>query len=140
MSEDDGKLVGVYEFFDALRDVIIASDPAKRETLRNTISDWARDDDAETYFWATGMQSPTLLHNLMMEIEFSCEPNVTLKPDRPVIRLVVDRKPQGRKEGGADFAKLQTAEDVMALVRSELGAEAAAALAAALAQAAERND
>jgi hypothetical protein len=84
---------GMYEFFDALRDVIIASDPAKRETLRRTVTAWIEGVDAETYFWATGPQAPTMLHNLMMEIEMPCEPDAASKP-RPVIRLV-DRKPQG---------------------------------------------
>lgn len=82
-----------YDLFDALRDVIMASDPAKRETLRNTIDEW-RHDNPETFFWATGQQSPVLLHNLIMEIDMACDPDATSKPDRPVIRLV-DRKPQG---------------------------------------------
>jgi hypothetical protein len=90
---DDDKFTGTYEFFDALRDVIIASDPTKRDALRNTINEWAQ-CDPETYYWAIGMQVPTLLHNLMMEIDIACEPDAASKPARPVIRLV-DRKPQG---------------------------------------------
>ena len=94
MADDDR--IGVYEFFDALRDVIIASDPVKRETLLQTIIAWADGFDAETYFWATGQQAPTMLGNLMVEIEMACEPDAASaasKP-RPVIRFV-DRKPQG---------------------------------------------
>jgi hypothetical protein len=45
--------------------------------------------------------------------------------------LIVDRKESG---AAGDFASLQTADEVMALVRAELGDAAAAALAAAMAQ------
>jgi hypothetical protein len=93
MADDGDKFTGPYEVFGALRDVIIASDPAKRETLKKVIHEWSR-DCPDDYFWVTGMQAPVLLHDLMMEIELSCEPDATSKPPRQVIRLV-DRKPQG---------------------------------------------
>lgn len=90
---DNDKFTGHFEVLDALRDVILASDPAKREVLRNTIQDWSQ-CDPEVYFWATGPQAPMLLHYIVMEIDLACDPDATPKPSRPVIRLV-DRKPQG---------------------------------------------
>jgi hypothetical protein len=89
---DEPKITGVYEFLDALRDVIISSDPAMRETLASTIDAWA-EDFPEEFHWATGVQAPVLLHHLLMEVHVSCRPDATSKP-RPIIRLV-DRKPQG---------------------------------------------
>ena len=89
---DEPKITGVYEFLDALSDVIIASDPAKRETLAKTIDAWAEDFPDE-FLWATGIQARVLLHHLLMEVDESCRPDAASKP-RPVIRLV-DRKPQG---------------------------------------------
>jgi hypothetical protein len=94
MADDDGDDddVGVYDFYDSLREVIIASDPTKREVLRRTIDAWSKGNDAETFFWAIGPQAPTMLYQLITEIDMSCEPDAASKP-RPVIRLV-DRKPQ----------------------------------------------
>ena len=89
---DEPKITGVYEFLDALRDVIISSDPAKRETLAMTIDAWAQDFPDE-FHWATGIQAPVLLHHLLMEVDVSSRPDAASKP-RPIIRLV-DRKPQG---------------------------------------------
>ena len=89
---DEAKITGVYEFLDALRDVIISSDPAMRETLAKTIDAWA-EDFPEEFLWATGVQAPVLLHHLLMEVHVCCRPDATSKP-RPIIRLV-DRKPQG---------------------------------------------
>jgi len=89
---DEPKITGVYEFLDALRDVIISSDPARRKTLAKTIDAWAEDFPDE-FHWATGIQAPVLLHHLLMEVDESCRPDAASKP-RPVIRLV-DRKPQG---------------------------------------------
>lgn len=51
--------------------------------------------------------------------------------------LLVDRKEHGQP---GEFAGLQSADDVLALVASELGADSAAALAAALAKGAEQAD
>ena len=51
--------------------------------------------------------------------------------------LLVDRKEQGQP---GEFAGLQSADDVIALVASELGADSAAALAAALAKGTEQAD
>jgi hypothetical protein len=89
---DEPNITGVYEFLDALRDVIISSDPAKRETLAKTIDSWAEDFPDE-FQWATGIKAPVLLHHVLMEVDVSCRPDAASKP-RPIIRLV-DRKPQG---------------------------------------------
>ena len=91
---DEPKITGVYKFLDALSDVIIASDPAKRETLAKTIDAWAEDFPDE-FHWAMGIQAPVLLHHLLMEVDMSCRPDAASKP-RPIIRLV-DRKPQTRE-------------------------------------------
>lgn len=48
-----------------------------------------------------------------------------------LVGLLVDRK---ESDAPGDFAAMQTADEVMALVRQELGEETAAALAAALAK------
>ena len=86
------KITGMYELLDAVEAVIAASDPAKRETLAQTIDAYCEDFPDE-FFWATGAQSPSLLHHLMMAIDWSSRPDAESKP-RPVIRLV-DRKPAG---------------------------------------------
>jgi hypothetical protein len=91
---DDEKFIDRFDFLDALRDVITASDPVKRQALWNTIPGWSSHYDQETYFWAIGPKAPTFLNNLMMEIEIACDPDAKAKPPRPVIRLA-DRKPQG---------------------------------------------
>jgi hypothetical protein len=67
-----GEIVGVYDFLKALQDVILASDPAKREILSQTMIAWG-ECDPELYGWAMGMQAPALLHNVMMEIAVSPE-------------------------------------------------------------------
>ena len=51
--------------------------------------------------------------------------------------LLVDRKEQGQP---GEFAGLQSADDVLALVATELGADSARALAAALAKGTEQAD
>jgi hypothetical protein len=89
---DDDDVTSMYEFLDALRDVITSSDPAKRELLAEMIDGYAN-DFPDDFFWATGAQAPVLLHNLMIEIDSSCRPDAQSKP-RPAIRIV-DRKPQG---------------------------------------------
>jgi hypothetical protein len=90
MSEDNP--AGMYEFLDALEEVIKAADPSRRKHLAQTIDDYSQ-DFPEEFFWATGAQSPMLLHTLMMAIDVSCRPEAQSKP-RGVIRLV-DRKPEG---------------------------------------------
>jgi hypothetical protein len=92
MEDDDHHVTDMYEFLDALTDVITSSDPAKRELLAEMIDGYAN-DCPEDFFWATGAQAPLLLHHLMAAIDSSCRPDAQSKP-RPAIRLV-DRKPQG---------------------------------------------
>ena len=90
--KDDQEIVSEYEMLEALRDVIVSSDPAKRENLAKTIDAWAN-DFPDDFHWAVGIQAPVLLHHLLMEIDISCRPDAASKP-RPAVRLI-DRKPQG---------------------------------------------
>jgi len=92
MSDEDDKIIGMYELLDALEAVIKAAGPAKREALAETI-DAYHDDFPEDFHWAVGAQAPTLLSNLMLAIDAACRPGEQSKP-RGVIRLV-DRKPEG---------------------------------------------
>ena len=92
MEDDDHHVTDMYEFLDALTDVITSSDPAKRELLAEMIDGYAN-DFPDDFFWAIGAQAPALLHDLMIAIDSSCRPDAQSKP-RPAIRLV-DRKPQG---------------------------------------------
>ena len=92
MSEDEEEFVGMYEVIDAIETVIKAADPAKREALAKTI-DAYHDCFPDEFHWATGAQSPVLLHHLIMAIDASCRPDAQTK-SRPAIRLV-DRKPVG---------------------------------------------
>ena len=48
-----GKPVGMYEFVNAVEEVIKAADPAKRQALAETI-DAYHDDFPEEFDWATG--------------------------------------------------------------------------------------
>jgi hypothetical protein len=45
----------------------------------------------EDFHWATGWQAPSLLQDIIIEIDMACQPDAASKP-RPVIRLA-DRKP-----------------------------------------------
>jgi hypothetical protein len=86
MEDSMEEMTGMYELLDALREVIKAADPNKREKLAAVV-DACADDFAHDFFWATGAQSPTLLSNLLMTIDASCRPDQQSKP-RGVIRLV----------------------------------------------------
>ena len=82
---------GMYELLEAIEAVVKSSDPKKREILARTI-DAYREDCPDEFLWATGAQSPLLLHHLFMSIDASCRPEEESRPAR-VIRLV-DRKPE----------------------------------------------
>jgi len=88
----DRQLTGMYELLDALEGVIKTSDPAKREELTKTI-DAYHNDFPEDFRWAIGAQSPTLLSNLLLAIDWACRSNAQSK-SRGVVRLI-DRKPEG---------------------------------------------
>jgi hypothetical protein len=90
---DEENIVGMYELLEAVEAVIRAADPAKREALAETIDTYAEGPLAEEFFWATGAQSPVLLHHLMTAIDAACRPESQSKP-RAALRLV-DRKPEG---------------------------------------------
>jgi hypothetical protein len=89
---DDNDITGVYELLDAIEAVIKASDPAKREALARTIDAYA-EQFPDDFYWAIGVQAPTLLNLMMSLIDAACRPEAQSKP-RPAIRLV-DRKPEG---------------------------------------------
>ena len=90
---DEENIIGMYELLEAVEAVIRAADPAKREALAETIDAYAEGPFAEEFFWATGAQSPVLLHHLMSGIDAACRPESQSKP-RTALRLV-DRKPEG---------------------------------------------
>jgi hypothetical protein len=90
MANYDDKCTTHHEFYAALRDVIIASDPAKREDLHNTIHGWS-DHDPETFFWAIGPQSPTMLSQIILGIDDACESDASKSRKA----RLVDRKSQG---------------------------------------------
>jgi hypothetical protein len=73
---DNDKFTCHHEVYNALREVIVASDPAKRAILKETIYEWSQ-DDPETYVWAIGPRSPTMLSQIMIEIEMAYEPDAT---------------------------------------------------------------
>jgi hypothetical protein len=87
------KIVSMHELLEAIELVISAADPAKREALAETIDAYAKGPFGEEFVWATGAQSPTLLHHLMIAIDAACRPESQSKP-RAALRLV-DRKPEG---------------------------------------------
>ena len=59
---------------------VIASDPDKRAAL-------VERDFPDDFYWAIGLQSPHMLHALMMALNWACRPENQSKP-RPVFRLV----------------------------------------------------
>ena len=89
----DENIVGMYDLLEAVEAVIRAADPAKREALADAIDAYAEGPLAEEFFWATGAQSPVLLHHLMTMLDAACRPESQSKP-RAALRLV-DRKPEG---------------------------------------------
>lgn len=90
---DDEYLTDRYELLEAVEAVVQASDPAKREALADTIEAYATGGLSDEWNWATGPQSPVLLHHLIKAIDSACRPENQSKP-RAAIRLV-DRKPLG---------------------------------------------
>lgn len=86
-------IVGMYEFLEALEAVVKAADPSKRAALAEVIDAYA-ESFPEEFFWAIGVQAPTLLHNLMMAIDSSCRPEAQSMA-RPAIRLVPRRPESG---------------------------------------------
>jgi hypothetical protein len=84
--------VSMYEVLEALEAALRSAEPAKREALAQTIDAYCEDFPDE-FFWATGVQSPLLLHHLIMAVDVGCRPESKVK-QRGVIRLV-DRKPEG---------------------------------------------
>ena len=79
------------ELLDAIESVIKAADPAKRETLAQTIDAYA-EDFPDDFYWATGVQAPSLLSNMLNAIDFACRSKTETKSR--VVRLI-DRKPEG---------------------------------------------
>jgi hypothetical protein len=92
MKMAEKSITGMYELLDAIEAVVKAADPAKRDTLAQTIDAYS-EDFPEDFFWAVGGQAPSLLGHLLQTIDSACRPDQQSKP-RGVIRLV-DRKPEG---------------------------------------------
>jgi hypothetical protein len=91
MSDDEH--TGVYELMDAIEAVIKAADKNTRDALADTMDAYCESFPDE-FFWATGVQSPMLLYNLMACIDASCRSEGVKPKSRAHLRLV-DRKPDG---------------------------------------------
>jgi hypothetical protein len=94
MAKDDEPITGMYELLDAIEVAIKASDPAKREALRETF-DAYHDDFPEEFHWALGERSPALLYHLMMTISVACRDDDDEPERRRTVLRLVDRKPEG---------------------------------------------
>ena len=70
MSADE-EFIGIYDVLDALKDVIVSSDPTNREKLAKAIDGWA-ESFPEDFHWPTGVQSQMLLYHLLMDIDIAC--------------------------------------------------------------------
>ena len=73
------ELTGMYEVFEAVENVIRAADPALSRRLYDVMNSYG-DDFPDEYFWATGPQSPVLLHGLL----FACSPAAPVT-ERPAV-------------------------------------------------------
>lgn len=84
---------------DAIQAVIQSADPATREALAATIDSYS-EDFPEDFFWATGMQSPRMLYDLLMTIDGACRREVEPPKDKkPAAKLrVVGSGHSGCKE------------------------------------------
>jgi hypothetical protein len=60
----------IFDFLDAVEDVIKSAPPEKRAALAQTINAYAK-DFPEEFFWATGPQAPNMLHMLMVTVDIS---------------------------------------------------------------------
>ena len=86
-------ITGMYEVLAALKAVISSAAPDKRDALAQAMDGYA-EHFPEEFFWATGGQSPLLLHHLMTEIDVSCRPDDTeSKPPRRKGRSHVGASP-----------------------------------------------
>lgn len=90
---DDGPIVGMYDLLEALEAVIKAADPDKRAALAATI-DGYQESFPDEFFWAVGVQAPTLLNHLMTSIDMSARAEAEPKPRTPI--GLVGRKPESK--------------------------------------------
>ena len=86
-----GEIIGMFELLDALQEAIEASTADRRMALAKTIDAYS-ESCPEEFYWATGPQSPVLLHHLIFAIDRACR--VGSQKPRTMPRLV-DRKPEG---------------------------------------------
>jgi hypothetical protein len=63
--------IGMYQFVNAVEEMIRSADSEKRQALAQTI-DAYHGDYPDEFNWATGGQAPALLHNLMLAIDTAC--------------------------------------------------------------------
>jgi hypothetical protein len=63
--------IGMYQFVNAVEEMIRSADSEKRQALAHTI-DVYHGDYPEEFNWATSGQAPALLHNLMLSIDTAC--------------------------------------------------------------------
>jgi hypothetical protein len=89
---------GKHELFRAIIELIVTSNPDRREALGTTIKAYAR-DFPEDFHWAVGSTAPALLHHLLSAIEAGCRP-----PDLPPQAVqLVDRMPAANVRGQRDL-------------------------------------
>jgi hypothetical protein len=62
---------------------VIASDPDKRAALAAAMDGFER-EFLDDFYWVIGLQSPQMLHALMMALNCACRPENQYEP-RPVV-------------------------------------------------------
>jgi hypothetical protein len=68
MSSEREAPIGMYQFVNAVEEMIRSADSGKRQALAQII-DAYHEDYPDEFNWATGGQAPALLHNLMLAID-----------------------------------------------------------------------
>jgi len=95
-----GKPTCLSDLLDALQAAIAASDAERREAVGAAIDAYAM-HFPEGFRWASGPQSPTLLHCLLSTIDLACRPASRSRACQP--QYLIDRKsyPQPHPKAGA---------------------------------------
>jgi hypothetical protein len=65
----------MFDFVHAIDDIIRSADPGKRKVLATKIDRYKKENSPD-FLWATGPQAPTLLHNIMLTIEWACQVDI----------------------------------------------------------------
>jgi hypothetical protein len=87
---DEGDITTLFDVLEVLEGVLKHCDPDKRKALADKL-DAYQEDFPDDFYWAVGVQSPAMLHHLMMTIDMACRENGGTKRN-VVLRLV--RKPE----------------------------------------------